>query len=192
MRRLIMNPHLDLRCLQKPIIVACGNERVKRYNIKADIGIHSPPAHPLVNRPEIQFDSLSRFNQYRFLGDLSRRQIDYAFFFLFFPENRLDFSCNLSPQEKICMKCQTLFSRKKSNKNNQNVVCCTFTKHTECSKSHLLIVGWRIIKANSNCNVVGYGDVVVSVLTHCRLNELPHTIYWKSPFSVLGRWGYEI
>ena len=29
-------------------------------------------------------------------------------------------------------------------------------------------------------------------LTHCRLNELPHTIYWKSPISILGMSGYEI
>ena len=27
------------------------------------------------------------------------------------------------------------------------------------------------------------------MLTHCRL---AHTIYWKSPISILGRWGYEI
>ena len=29
-------------------------------------------------------------------------------------------------------------------------------------------------------------------LTHCRLNELTHTIYWKSPISILGRSGYEV
>ena len=34
--------------------------------------------------------------------------------------------------------------------------------------------------------------VVISALTHCRLNRLSHTIYWKSPISILGRWGYEI
>ena len=27
----------------------------------------------------------------------------------------------------------------------------------------------------------------MSNLTHCRLNELPHTMYWKSPISILGR-----
>ena len=30
------------------------------------------------------------------------------------------------------------------------------------------------------------------VLTHCSLNKLPHTIYWKSPISILGMFGYVI
>ena len=29
-------------------------------------------------------------------------------------------------------------------------------------------------------------------LTHCRLYRLSHTIYWKSPISILGTAGYEI
>ena len=29
-------------------------------------------------------------------------------------------------------------------------------------------------------------------LTHCRRNRLSHTIYWKSPISILGTSGYEI
>ena len=29
-------------------------------------------------------------------------------------------------------------------------------------------------------------------LTHCRLNELPHTIYWKFLISILGMSGYVI
>ena len=29
-------------------------------------------------------------------------------------------------------------------------------------------------------------------LTHCRLNELPHTIYWKILISILDTSGYEI
>ena len=29
-------------------------------------------------------------------------------------------------------------------------------------------------------------------LTHCRLNELPHTIYWKILTSILGMSGYVI
>ena len=33
-------------------------------------------------------------------------------FVIFFPENRFDISCKLSPMETICMKCQNLFSRK--------------------------------------------------------------------------------
>ena len=32
----------------------------------------------------------------------------------------------------------------------------------------------------------------VLVLTHCRLNRLPLTIYWISPISILGTSGYEI
>ena len=28
-------------------------------------------------------------------------------------------------------------------------------------------------------------------LTHCRLNRLSYTIYWKSPISILGMSGYE-
>ena len=30
------------------------------------------------------------------------------------------------------------------------------------------------------------------ILTHCRLNRLSHTIYWKSPISILAMSGYEI
>ena len=32
----------------------------------------------------------------------------------------------------------------------------------------------------------------IPLLTHCRLNRLTHTIYWKSPSSILGTSGYEI
>ena len=31
-----------------------------------------------------------------------------------------------------------------------------------------------------------------AVLTHCILNRLSHTIYWKSPISILGTSSYEI
>ena len=30
------------------------------------------------------------------------------------------------------------------------------------------------------------------LLTHCILNRLSHTIYWKSPITILGEFGYEI
>ena len=30
------------------------------------------------------------------------------------------------------------------------------------------------------------------LLTHCRLNELPHSIYWKILISILGMSGYVI
>ena len=29
-------------------------------------------------------------------------------------------------------------------------------------------------------------------LTHCRLNRFYHTIYWKSPISIIGTSSYEI
>ena len=31
-----------------------------------------------------------------------------------------------------------------------------------------------------------------SPLTHCILNRLCHSLYWKSPVSILGMSGYEI
>ena len=34
--------------------------------------------------------------------------------------------------------------------------------------------------------------LLLSYLTHCRRNRLSHTIYWKSPISILGMSGYEI
>ena len=34
--------------------------------------------------------------------------------------------------------------------------------------------------------------VLLSALTHYILNRLSHTLYWKSPISVLGTSGYEI
>ena len=33
---------------------------------------------------------------------------------------------------------------------------------------------------------------IVAHLSHCRLNRLSHTVYWKSPISVLCASGYEI
>ena len=36
------------------------------------------------------------------------------------------------------------------------------------------------------------GEQVTRVsLTHCRLNRLTHTIYWKTPVSILGTSGYQ-
>ena len=32
----------------------------------------------------------------------------------------------------------------------------------------------------------------LDTLTHCRLNRLSYTIYWKSPISILGTSSYEI
>ena len=33
-------------------------------------------------------------------------------------------------------------------------------------------------------------EVVIGALTHCILNRLSHTVYWKSPISILGASGY--
>ena len=33
---------------------------------------------------------------------------------------------------------------------------------------------------------------IQTFLTHCRLNRLSHTIYWKSQISILGTSGYDI
>ena len=41
----------------------------------------------------------------------------------------------------------------------------------------------------SNLIILAYWLVY---LTHCRLNRLSHTIYWKTPISILGTSGYEI
>ena len=35
-------------------------------------------------------------------------------------------------------------------------------------------------------------NIKCNTLTHCILNGLSHTIYWKSPISILGTSGYEI
>ena len=34
--------------------------------------------------------------------------------------------------------------------------------------------------------------ILFRALTHCILNRLSHTIYWKSPISIIGTPGYEI
>ena len=35
-------------------------------------------------------------------------------------------------------------------------------------------------------------SILATTLSHCILNRLSHTIYWKSPISSLGTSGYEI
>ena len=41
MRRLIEQSHLELCCLQKPIIFACGSEKVKDYLVLNDFGLEN-------------------------------------------------------------------------------------------------------------------------------------------------------
>ena len=72
--------------------------------------------------------------------------MDDSFFIHFYQKNRLDISGKLAPLEKICMKCQILFSeikkkkktktkknkqktKKKKNKKNKNSFAEIFTQH---------------------------------------------------------------
>ena len=50
--------------------------------------------------------------------------------------------------------------------------------------------GWRVVKPQHNQKL--FVPEYTYDLLHCRLNELPHTIYWKSSISILGTSGYEI
>ena len=48
------------------------------------------------------------------MSKISKQKIDDIFFSILFPlKIGIDISCKLSPQETICMKCQSLFSREK-------------------------------------------------------------------------------
>ena len=66
--------------------------------------------------PRVRITSFFMFNKrfinhYLYLGKCSRRQLDDTFFFFFFFFSRKtgsDIPCKLSPQETICMKCQSL------------------------------------------------------------------------------------
>ena len=61
-----------------------------------------------------------------------------------------------------------------------------FWNHKQMTKQMtIVVIGGLRIKLKLSYNEW-------SVLTHCRLNELPHTIYWKSPVSILGMSGYVI
>ena len=48
----------------------------------------------------------------------------------------------------------------------------------------------KIKKGHSDPQGVKYCRCVS--LAHCRLHRLSHTIYWKSPISILDTSGYEI
>ena len=50
---------------------------------------------------------------------------------------------------------------------------------------------WKTYHWYQHCKLM-YWILLLAGLTHCRQNELPHTIYWKSPISILGRWGCKI
>ena len=40
--------------------------------------------------------------------------------------------------------------------------------------------------------MIWYLHIFQHYLTHCRLNELPHIIYWKILIAILGMSGYVI
>ena len=70
---------------------------------------------------------------YQSLGKFSRRQID-----IFSQAIEFDVSCKLSPQETICMKCQSLFSGGKSKKIFQSVVCWFLPSMLSVNMRHAL------------------------------------------------------
>ena len=43
-----------------------------------------------------------------------------------------------------------------------------------------------------NTGNMGTKREILIFLTHCRLYELTHTMYWMSPISILGMSDYEI
>ena len=63
-------------------------------------------------------------------------------------------------------------------------ICCGYSK---CSTEALLVPTAYVFVIKKN--ITWSYDVSLS---HCRLNRLSHTIYWKSPISILGTSGYEI
>ena len=54
----------------------------------------------------------------------------------FFPENRIDISCKLSPVETICLKCLILFS----GKNKKNIINLSSAE-----------IAQRVVKSKMNC-----------------------------------------
>ena len=54
-----------------------------------------------------------------------------------------------------------------------------------CLKIESFIWDWTSLKTHRT-------SLLSLLLAHCRLNILSHTVYWKSPISILGMSGYEI
>ena len=106
MRRLSEPSHLDLCCLQKPIIIACGSERVKARNTVTD---ESKLLSAAVLCLVLTFTTLWANLEDKLMA--------------FFPRKQDDISYELIPLETICMKCQNLFSGEKKKFLNENVVC---------------------------------------------------------------------
>ena len=59
----------------------------------------------------------------------------------------------------------------------------------------MLYIGYRVYDVLSTIFSTNFAKIIkfASVnLSHCRLNELPHSIYWKGLISILGMSGYMI
>ena len=74
---------------------------------------------------------------------------------------------------------------------NKNLLICTLAQ--------LHVYKFKIIYQHKSLLLAFcFGPVLVLIvmtyllLTHCILNRLSHTVYWKSPISNLGTPGYEI
>ena len=54
------------------------------------------------------------------------------------------------------------------------------------------LISWKMNKKEYRMSLaVVVTSTWIHYLTHCRLNRLSHTIYWKSPISILGTSSYE-
>ena len=56
----------------------------------------------------------------------------------------------------------------------------------------LLLIHYTVFCDSVSCQSRLQRGHVEPSLTHCRLDRLSHTIYWKSPISILGMSSYEI
>ena len=76
-----------------------------------------------INRKAADIGSLNIFQS---TGKFSRRQTDISYF-----SQKIDFgiSCKLSPQETICLKCQSLFSGKNKKYISKCCLLKFFTQH---------------------------------------------------------------
>ena len=133
MRRLIEPAHLNLCCLQKPIIITCGSERVKQTvkvlfslgNTLANLGLCCSYTFYLITK--FTLDHI-QYLQTTLKAPVTTAADDNSFIFFFYISEKtsLDISCESSAQQTIHMKFQDLFSlknQKKKKKKISNVVC---------------------------------------------------------------------
>ena len=84
-----------------------------------------------------------------------------------------------------------IFSRKLALKKNFMQIVCLFSEQKKKKNKKNII---SLSAAEFNYSIVSVkNDIYVSdAWTHCILNRLFHTIYWKSSISILGTSGYKI